>query len=115
HAFASCISTFFLSQSSLTISPILFLYFPYIICFLYFGAKTRRYLHLQCVCAKLFLSFIGHASFFGEIWWSANHPYLTMTRGLFCPSLEALWNPRPSQGVSMTIKISTPHHEWGRG
>src|SRR5699024_12707970 len=97
------ISTFFLSQSSLIISPILFLYFPYIICLLYFGANTRCYLHLHCVCAKLLLSFIGLASFYGEIWWSGNQPYLTMKRGFFYPTLEALWNPRQSQGFSKTI------------
>src|SRR5699024_8377800 len=61
-------------------------------------------LHLHCVCAKLFLSFIGHASFYDEIWWSGNQPYLTMKRGFFYPTLEALWNPRHSQGFSNTIK-----------
>src|SRR5699024_1690183 len=60
-------------------------------------------LHLHCVCAKLFLSFIGHASFYDEIWWSGNQPYLTMKRGFFYPTLEALWNPRHSQGFSNTI------------
>src|SRR5699024_6729781 len=111
HAFASCISTFFLSHSSLIISPILLLYFPYIICLLYFGAKTRWYLHLHCVCAKLFLSFIGHASFYDEIWWSGNQPYLTMKRGFFYPTLEALWNPRHSQGFSNTIKEEPTNEE----
>src|SRR5699024_9138380 len=81
-----------------------FLYFSYIICFLYFVANTRLYLHLHCVCAKLLLSFIGLASFYGKIWWSGNQPYLTMKRGFFYPTLEALWNPRQSQGFSKTIK-----------
>src|SRR5699024_2782562 len=58
---------------------------------------------LHCVCAKLLLSFIGLASFYGEIWWSGNQPYLTMKRGFFYPTLEALWNPRHSQGFSKTI------------
>src|SRR5699024_11971524 len=80
----------------------------YIICLLYFGAKTRWYLHLHCVCAKLLLSFIGLASFYGEIWWSGNQPYLTMKRGFFYPTLEALWNPRQSQGFSKTIKKLHP-------
>src|SRR5699024_3968591 len=41
--------------------------------------------------------------FYGEIWWSGNQPYLTMKRGFFYPTLEALWNPRHSQGFSKTI------------
>lgn len=69
-----------------------------------FWCKTMWNLHLHCVCTKLFLSCIGHASFFDEIWWSGNQPYLIIKRGFFCLTLEALWTPRHSQGFSKTIK-----------
>src|SRR5699024_12797816 len=78
HAFASCISTFFLSQSSLIICPILFLYFPYIICLLYFGAKTRFYLLLICVCVILLLLFFVLSSIYFMILCLGNYLFFSL-------------------------------------
>ena len=44
----------FLSHNSLTIFPTSAFICLYIICLLYFGAKTMWYLHSHLVCAKLF-------------------------------------------------------------
>src|SRR5699024_11222601 len=74
--------------------------------------RTRLYLHLHCVCANRLLSLIGLASFYGEIWWSGNQPYLTMKRGFFYPTLEDLWNSRHSQGFSKTITKKESSSKW---
>ena len=54
----SIISTFFLLHKSHRILSTSAFIRPYIICLLYFGAKTIWYLHLHVLCDKLITSFI---------------------------------------------------------